>query len=530
MFELPSIVFSELNCSSELETVGIEDTNDLVKPAITALIKDGIQRQVTACNLSKRAADELVKAFGSEGFIIALDNDIQPDIAVLPMSFSPTTSQDEDEDDPDVNYIAEQQKALNYASWAIEALDFGTCLDSADTKPMYPLNLLNAIFGEQDEYHFHSPELMAIMCAQFDDVLGTLTPTEEKILRAIYQDGKTENDLICALGLQDNEVAAWAMHKTINAKAGRALRKLRHPSRSKRLRGFFDIISYLENVDGATLDDIRASCLYEKSLSWKNKLSGEVVIFNWDTCKDGCCFQRLFDIDTLPTNLILKANDFGWCQWPVGLLMGSTSEPLFPSCPEASVCKAFFSANTVRPHYLLAVGQSSDDVKSFTLFEFSGGNLSRVQIDIGILKNLYRIIEESHSRGENTENLRILYAAEQQYCELQLQQASDPREKECYKMYLELIKSQRDALLKKYDERLLEMTIEELDLGCHAFGALKRYGISTVEDLVSMTEDDLIRVRNLGRKGAEEVLGRLRVLGIELRKNGQKLSGKYSDN
>ena len=522
MFELPSIDFSELNCSSELETVGIEDANDLVKPAITALIKDGIQRQVTACNLSKRAADELVEAFGNEGFAIALDSDIQPDIAVLPTSFSPTTSQDENEDNPDANYTTEQQKALNYASWAIEALDFSACLPSADTKPMYPLNLLNAIFGERGEYHFHSPELMSIMCAQFDDVLGTLAPTEEKVLRAIYQDGKTEDDLICALGLQNNEVAAWAMHETINAKAGRALRKLRHPSRSRRIRDFLCIISYLENVDDATLDDIRNSCLYEKKLSWENKLNGESETLDWDTCKIGHCFRLLFDVDTLPANLILNKDDFGWCQWPVGLLMGSTSEPLFPNCPEASIYKAFFSANAVRPHYLLAVRQSSDDVKSFALFGFSDGNLSRVQIDAGILRNLYRIIEESHSDSENTENLRILYAAEQQYCELQLQQASDPREKEYYKMFLELIKSQRDALPKKYDKRLLEMTIEELDLGCRAFRALKRYGLNTVEDLVPMTEDDLIRVRNLGRKAAEEVFGKLRALGIELRKNGQE--------
>ena len=360
------------------------------------------------------------------------------------------------------------------------------------------------------------------MCAQFDDVLGTLAPTEEKVLRAIYQDGKTEDDLICALGLQNNEVAAWAMHETINTKAGRALRKLRHPSRSRRIRDFLCTISYLENVDYATLDDIRNSCLYEEKLSWENKLNGESETLDWDTCKIGHCFRLLFDVDTLPANLILNKDDFGWCQWPVGLLMGSTSEPFFPNCPEASIYKAFFSANAVRPHYLLAVRQSSDDVKSFALFGFSDGNLSRVQIDAGILRNLYRIIEESHSDSENTENLRILYAAEQQYCELQLQQASDPREKEYYKMFLELIKSQRDALPKKYDKRLLEMTIEELDLGCRAFRALKRYGLNTVEDLVPMTEDDLIRVRNLGRKAAEEVFGKLRALGIELRKNGQE--------
>ena len=522
MFEFPSIDFSELNCSSELETVGIKDANDLVKPVITALIKDGIQRQVTACNLSKRAADELVEAFGNEGFIIALDNDIQPDIAVLPMSFSPTTSQDEDEDDPDVNYTAEQQRALNYASWAIEALNFGTCLNSADTKPMYPLNLLNTIFGEQDEYHFHSPELMSIMCAQFDDVLGTLTPTEEKILRAIYQDSKTEDDLICVLGLQDNEVAAWAMRKTINAKAGRALRKLRHLSRSRRIRDFLRIISYLENVDDATLDDIRNSCLYEKKLSWENKLSGESETLDWDTCKVGYCFRLLFDVDTLPANLILNEDDFGWCQWPVGLLMGATSEAIFDDYPETSICKAFFSANTVRPHYLLAVGQSSDDVKSFALFGFSDGNLSRVQIDVGILGNLYRIIEKSHLGSENTENLRVLYAAEQQYCELQLRQASEPREKEYYKMFLELLKEKISVLPPKRRGPYLDLTIEELDLGVYAYNCLKRSNINTLCDLMSMTVDDLIKVRNLGRKRAEEVLGKLRALGIELRKNGQE--------
>lgn len=445
MFELPSIDFSECYCSSELEAVGIKDANDLVKPAIAALVKDGIQRQITACNLSKKAAAELVEAFDNKGFAIALDNDIQPDDTLLPTSFSTITSQDEE----DVSYTAEQQKALNYASWVIESYDFNTCMHSTDIKPMYPLNLLNAIFRKKNEYHFHSSELRAIMCAQFDDVLELLTPTEEKILRAIYQGGKTEDELIYVLNLQNNEAVAWAMHKTINAEAGRALRKLQHPSRSKRIRDFLRIISYLENVNGATLDDIRNSCLYEKSLSWENKLNGKVETLDWDTCKDGYCYQKLFDMDTLPANLILKADNFGWCQWPVGLLMGTASEVIFPNNPGASICKAFFSTNMVQPHYFLIIGQPSDDVKLFALFEFSDGNLSEVQIDAAVLKNLCRIIEGSLSDSENTENLRILYAIEQQYCESQLQQVFEPREKEYYKMFLELIKSQRDALSKK---------------------------------------------------------------------------------
>lgn len=521
MFELPSIDFSELGFSIELETVGIKSTNDLVKPAITALIKDGIQRQIVSCNLSKGAADELVKAFGNEGFVITLDNDIRPDVNALPTSLSLAISrgEDEDEDDEDdENYTAEQQKALNYASWIIESDDFNICTYSTGMNTIYPLNLLHAIFGIMwSEYHFQSPELMSIMRAQFDDVLGTLPPVQEKILRAIYQDGKTQDDLIRSLNLQGNETVIWAMHKTINTKVQRALRRLRRPSSAKKIRDFFFIASYLENVNGTTLDNIRRSCLCEKSLSWENKLNGEIETLDWDTCKNRYCYQQLFDMDTLPVNLILNADDFSWCQWPVGLLMGTTSKTVFPNYPETSICKAFFSVNTARPHYLFAVGQLSDDVKSFALFEFSDGNLSRIQIDAAILENLNRIIEDSHFNSENAENLRALYAAEKQYCELQLQQVTEPREKEYYKMFLELIKSQCDVLPKKYNAELLDMIIEDLDLSSRTFYYLKRYGVNFVGDLVSMTEDDLIkRVRNLGRKGAEEVLRKLSDLGIEL--------------
>ena len=516
MFELPSIDFSKLGFSIELETVGIKSTNDLVKPAITALIKDGIQRQIVACNLSKNAADELVEAFGNEGFVITLDNDIRPDVDALPTSLSFAISCSEGEDDDDENYTAEQQKALNYASWIIESDDFDICTYSTGMNPIYPLNLLHATFGVMwNEYHFHSPELMSIMYAQFDDVLGTLPSAEEKVIRAIYQEGKTEDDLICALGLQDNEAVTWAMHKTINTKVRRALRRLRHPSRSKRISDFLDIVSYLENTEGAILDDIRNSCLCEKSLSWETE-NGEIRTFVWDTLKDRPCIRHLFNLDTPPADLILNADDFSWYQWPVGLLMGIASKTIFPNYPEASICKAFFSTNEVRPHYLLAAGQLSDDVKLFALFEFSDGKLNRIQIDTAILENLNRIIENSPSDNENVENLRTLYATEQRHCELQLQQVTEPREKEYYKMFLELIKSQCNALPSKTEERLLDITIEELDLSIRTFNCLKRYGIKTVRDLASMTEDDLMKVRNLGRKCVEEVLRKLSNIGIEL--------------
>lgn len=67
-------------------------------------------------------------------------------------------------------------------------------------------------------------------------------------------------------------------------------------------------------------------------------------------------------------------------------------------------------------------------------------------------------------------------------------------------------------------EKVLEMTIEELDLSVRAYNCLKRAGINTVEDLINRTEDDMIKVRNLGRKSLDEVIGKLNALGLALRK------------
>ncbi len=66
--------------------------------------------------------------------------------------------------------------------------------------------------------------------------------------------------------------------------------------------------------------------------------------------------------------------------------------------------------------------------------------------------------------------------------------------------------------------RVLEMTIEELDLSVRSFNCLKRAGIDTVEDLISRTEDDMIKVRNLGKKSLEEVIQKLHSLGLDLKK------------
>ena len=63
---------------------------------------------------------------------------------------------------------------------------------------------------------------------------------------------------------------------------------------------------------------------------------------------------------------------------------------------------------------------------------------------------------------------------------------------------------------------LLEMTIEELDLSVRSYNCLKRAGINTVDDLIQRTDEDMMKVRNLGRKSLEEVINKLHGLGLSL--------------
>ncbi len=78
-----------------------------------------------------------------------------------------------------------------------------------------------------------------------------------------------------------------------------------------------------------------------------------------------------------------------------------------------------------------------------------------------------------------------------------------------------------EIMVEKEEEakdKLLEMNIEELDLSVRSYNCLKRAGINTVEELIKKTEEDMMKVRNLGRKSLEEVQSKLAALGLSLRK------------
>ena len=75
-----------------------------------------------------------------------------------------------------------------------------------------------------------------------------------------------------------------------------------------------------------------------------------------------------------------------------------------------------------------------------------------------------------------------------------------------------LVPPEEDKRLK-----ILEMTIEELDLSVRSYNCLKRASIHTVEDLTKKTEDDMLKVRNLGKKSLDEVIFKLESFGLKLK-------------
>ncbi len=86
------------------------------------------------------------------------------------------------------------------------------------------------------------------------------------------------------------------------------------------------------------------------------------------------------------------------------------------------------------------------------------------------------------------------------------------------------VAEQPSMLVEKADTatiKNLDITIDELELSVRSYNCLKRAGINTVQDLISRTEDDMIKVRNLGSKSLDEVLERLEALGLNLKKSDE---------
>ena len=99
------------------------------------------------------------------------------------------------------------------------------------------------------------------------------------------------------------------------------------------------------------------------------------------------------------------------------------------------------------------------------------------------------------------------------------------------KLFINLSENARNAevMVEKEEDnkgKVLEMSIEELELSVRSFNCLKRANINTVEELVNKTSDEMMKVRNLGRKSLDEVLQKLKELDLHLKDSEDKKCGK----
>ena len=91
-------------------------------------------------------------------------------------------------------------------------------------------------------------------------------------------------------------------------------------------------------------------------------------------------------------------------------------------------------------------------------------------------------------------------------------------------LFIELVENMANtSILVSREEdkvhKLLVMSVEDMDLSVRSYNCLKRAGINTVEDLIKKTEDDMLKVKNLGRKSLDEVIHKLESLGLGLKTN-----------
>jgi len=91
-------------------------------------------------------------------------------------------------------------------------------------------------------------------------------------------------------------------------------------------------------------------------------------------------------------------------------------------------------------------------------------------------------------------------------------------------LFIELVENMSNSsiLVSREEDKvhkLLVMSVEDMDLSVRSYNCLKRAGINTVEDLIKKSEDDMLKVKNLGRKSLDEVIHKLESLGLGLKTN-----------
>lgn len=434
---LPQIDFAfigDWETSEEFESVGIKSLKDFPKPHTVSNIKKTLTKYIRECKLSIGAVDIFLAELKKHNILIHIDGKISPEYKYVPKTFS---NKDEESD----AYKIEYRQAKNYLSWFLntnykwtevqliekapsniettntttfdnerasldrDIVTYNDELIEFDEKSAFPFNLLATIVGINQGFYFRYQ--YDLICNRINEILSTLTPIEEAIIRFIYQ-GNTSPESIF-------KQSADAVIKQVfyDSYIERPIRKLRHPSRSKRI---------IHTICNENDRSVKADDLYWK---WTEDYFNNRKI------------KELIDGD---------------------FILG-----------------AYVSKITSLNTKLILIESISGKMKEWNLFSADDfGNLIKVDI-----------------KPQNNKFIGDLFD--------------------------KIKKENRNLNRNPYSK---ELSIEEMDLSDRSFVCLKSASIDTLDDVICKTEDDLMRVKNLGRKSLNEVLDKLKEYGYHLTEEG----------
>jgi DNA-binding CsgD family transcriptional regulator len=341
---------------------------------------------------------------------------------------------------------------------------------------VWPYNLIQIWFGIHDEESVkHYSEIMnehntKIVETFIEEVFNTLTEREKDVLYQRYRDKKTLREVGESFGRSPERT------RQIEAKA---FRKLRHPTRTRKMLGVYRSFDYSRFKDTVVTKDIEESvklnAIYnmmkggglgrsyllpkEFILGYINAIEDVITEYNRTHKKD-----EEIHIEQMITDARKAIVDFE--------LLVKFEEIYDRLCDD----KKTHDRMSVIIENINALGGWSVDAMHDYL-----------TTDHHTLKFEYLKETKTVILNPNGDIIDIMEDAEQQ--------TVNPLEK------------------------LLNMTIEELDLSVRSFNCLKRAGINTVEDLVQLTEEDFMKIRNLGRKSFEEVLEKIQSLGLNIKED-----------
>lgn len=235
-----SICLRDFASFTQYETLGILEINDFPLPHSAKAFKNLLEYYCASSKLTHDACLELIDALQQCGMRITLSENVIPDLNYIPQTFL------QFENETDQNKEIVYQQLDNYITWVIqnkgisEDIIAGINNIAFCNNDVYPQNLLSAIFGQETVCR-DSTNITEIKQV-ITELLNTLRPIEKVWIKLKYEYSIPSTQMLQILELPNSETLLWAIEH--NRIIRRALRKLRHPTRSKCLRNFIKFDKY----------------------------------------------------------------------------------------------------------------------------------------------------------------------------------------------------------------------------------------------------------------------------------------------